>query len=238
MAFVLCHPMVLVIASCLSSRRSYTLPVPTSVLVGCTLVNGALATVSIYGIVAIVLGSVFGTTWPFLAPACTTATAYVVLQSLAWQVGRSRGLFMLLLVLFLMFAMPLGIEYVLPRLLESGDGIGWTGLTISTETIIVCCATWIPFYLLAVNGAARDRRGDAWSLDWLVRPDAAQRPGVEPLEDHDLTDHAGPYISFAVCRAVLVRVARQGTLCLAVRAGRRSWTVDVVDGRRSQRWRH
>ena len=51
----------------------------------------------IYWIVAIVLGSLFQADWPLLAPACWTATVYVLLQSLVWQAGRSRGLLMLLM---------------------------------------------------------------------------------------------------------------------------------------------
>ena len=76
-------------------------------------------------------------TWPLLAPACCDSHVYVVLQSLAWQVGRSRGLFMLLLVLFLVFAMPLGVEYLLPHLLSSGNQIGVDRAHDPAETVLV-----------------------------------------------------------------------------------------------------
>ena len=52
------------------------------------------------------------------------ATVYVVLQSLAWQAGRSHGLLILLMGLFLVFAMPLGVEYLLPNLLPLNHLVG------------------------------------------------------------------------------------------------------------------
>ena len=65
--------------------------------------------------------------------------------------------------------MPLGVEYLLPHLLQSDDQVARTGLTILRKCCWCCVPTWVLAYFLAVNGVARDRRGDAWSLGWLAR---------------------------------------------------------------------
>ncbi len=162
----------------------------------------------------------------------------LLLQSLVWQVGRSRGLFILLMALFLAFAMPLGVEYLLPHLLEPDDRVGWTGLTIPAETLLVCGTTWLLAYFLAVNGVARDRRGDAWSFDWLAR--VGRLPSESrgaTLDDRDLAEHASPRFSFAVRRTVLVRMACQGAHGLSVRAGHRRGTVGLADHRTTRAWK-
>ncbi len=169
MAFILLPPAVLALLSRAAPRRYYALPMPTSLLVGSTLVNGALASIFAYWIVAIVLGRLLHANWPLLVPACWTATVYFVLQSLVWQVGRSRGLLILLMVLLLMIVMPLGFEYLLPHLLESDEQAVRTGLAILGEMLAVCGTTCVLAYFLAVNGVARDRRGDVWSCGWLSR---------------------------------------------------------------------
>ena len=85
----------------------------------------------------LVLGSLLHADWPLLAPAGWTATVYVLLQSLVWQVGRSWGLLILLMALFLAFVMPLGVEYLLPHLLPLNDRSGGQG-SDSCGNLLVC----------------------------------------------------------------------------------------------------
>ncbi|MHB0957470.1 MAG: hypothetical protein ACYC0X_25610 [Pirellulaceae bacterium] len=169
LTFVILPPMVLTVVSCIASRRHYVLPIPSALIAGCTLVNGALAAMCMYWIIAIVLGSLLQANWPLLAPACWAATIYVVLQSLAWQAGRSRGLLLLVAGLFLGVAMPLGVDYLLPHLLHLDGQVRQTGPLVITELILVLALTWVLSYFLAVYGVVRDRRGDTWSLAWLTR---------------------------------------------------------------------
>ncbi|MHB8969811.1 MAG: hypothetical protein ACYC4N_05080, partial [Pirellulaceae bacterium] len=113
LAFVILPSVVLIVASFAGSRRQHVLPVSTALLVGCTLANGALAVMCMYWIIALVLGSWLDADWPLLAPAAWAATVYVLLQSVAWQAGRSRGLLIFLMGLSL-FALLLGVDPLLP----------------------------------------------------------------------------------------------------------------------------
>jgi len=169
MALVVLPPLVLVTASFAAPRRHHALPVATSLLVISTLVQGALATMCIYWFVALVLRGLFHAAWPLLLPAVWAATNYAVLQSLVWQAGRSRGLFILGVLLYLMCAMPLGVAYLLHHLLPVSDQPARTGVSILGELCLVLAPTWALAYLLGANGMARDRRGDGWSLGWLMR---------------------------------------------------------------------
>ena len=159
MAFILLPPAVLAALSRTAPRRYYVLPIPTSLFVGCTLANGALASLLMYGIVSIVLGK---------SVSCVLAVARarllhgdgILLVAVARLASRPfAGLLILLIALFLMVLVPLGFEYVLPHLLESEI----------RAVPAVCCITCMLAFLLAVNGVARDRRGDVWSFGWLSR---------------------------------------------------------------------
>ena len=239
LAFVILPPVVLTVASFAASRRYQVLPVPTALFVGCTLANGAVAAMLTSGLVALVLGRWLDADWPLLGPACWAATVYVVLQSLAWQAGRSRGLFIVVMGLFLGFVMPLAAEYWLPYLLPLDDRVVRSGPRVVSAMLLAMASAWVLAYFLAVSGVARDRRGEAWSLAWLAR--VARWPsGIRGAahEKNRLTGSDGAGISFPASGAVLVRVARQGASRLAVLPGRSRRNLGLAGDRSTESTRH
>lgn len=169
LVLVILPPLVLAMVAAASSRRQYVLPVATRWLALNTLLNGALASACIYCSVALALRGLLDAQWPLLLPVCWTATIYMLLQALTWQVGRSRGLFSLLLAVFLVAAVSLGVAYLLPHLLPKADEPARTALSIAGELTLVLAPVGVLAYLLGVSGLARDRRGAGWTLDWLAR---------------------------------------------------------------------
>jgi hypothetical protein len=168
-AFVVLPAVVLAIASWTASRRNYTLPVSTPVLVAWTLLNGSLASATLYAIVAIVLSLLLGADWPLLVPACWAATSYALLQSLVWWVGRSRGLLVLLVGLFVGLVAPFILDQLRIHLRQLDGDLVRMAPNVPGGMLTVLVPAWLISYLVSVNGVARDRRGDGWTLDWLAQ---------------------------------------------------------------------
>lgn len=167
--FALTMPFILALASWTALRRHYALPVPTLRLVFWSMLNGALAAAGTYCGAALALNGVLHADWPLAVPAMCSATAYVVFQAALWWLGPSRGLLGTLAAascasLAAAGKLPAGgaplIERV--RLPQEWSHLSATGVAVWLGVLSVSC-------LLAVNGVARDRRGEAWSLAWLSR---------------------------------------------------------------------
>jgi len=165
-AFVLWPPIVIALAGWASLRRQYALPVPTYRLVAWSMANGVAATLMIFGILCLALDAIYRADWPFWQPALCAATLYLFLQAVLWSSGSSRLLALLALWAAIMLGGSLGIEWVLQPLLEVKEPgtEGIAAVTIAAMLVIAALS-----YGLAVNGVARDRRGDAWSLGFFVR---------------------------------------------------------------------
>jgi len=167
--FALTMPFILALASWTALRRHYTLPVPTLRLVWWSIVNGALAAAGTYCGAALALNGVLHADWPLAVPALCSATAYVVFQAALWWLGPSRGLLGVLAATGCASLAAVGklsagrvplVERV--QLPQDWSHLSATGVAVWLGVIGVSC-------LIAVNGVARDRRGEAWSLAWLSR---------------------------------------------------------------------
>jgi len=178
--FVLLMPLILAVASWPSLRRNYTLPVRATTLVAWSLANGALAAAATYCTAAVVFNAALNANWPLVLPAVGSATAYLVCQATLWCLGPSRGLFGLLAAagcgsLVALGRVAAGRPFAFDRVEFPKD---WQ--QVSAIGIVVWLGVVGLSYLMAVNGVARERRGDAWSLAWLSRrwgaaADAARR---------------------------------------------------------------
>jgi hypothetical protein len=171
--FLLVMPLILAFASWTALRRHYTLPVTTTVLVAWSLANGALATVGVYCCAAMFVNGVLSANWPLIVPAFCSAAAYLVYQTTLWWIGPSRGLLGLLTVAgcaSLVVAGRLSAGHPFPfepiELLEDWRQVGAIGIAVWLGVVGLS-------YLLAVNGVARQRRGEAWRWAWLTRRWAA-----------------------------------------------------------------
>jgi hypothetical protein len=167
--FVLLMPLILALASWAALRRHYTLPVRATTLVAWSLANGALAAAGTYCGTAVVLNTALHADWPFVIPALCSATAYLAWQALFWFLGPSGGLVALLAVAGCASLAALGrLSTARPAMFDPvelpNDWQQVPGIGIAVWLAVVGFA-----YLLAVNGVARERRGDAWSLAWLGR---------------------------------------------------------------------
>ncbi|MCU0872450.1 MAG: hypothetical protein MUE50_08900 [Pirellulaceae bacterium] len=167
--FVLMTPLILALASWTALRRHYTLPLPTLRLVCWSLVNGALAAAGTYCGTALALNVVLHANWPLTIPAMCSATAYVVFQAALWWLGPSRGLLGTLAAagcgsLAAAGRLSAGRSPLVERvqLPQEWSQLSAIGVAVWLGVIAVSC-------LLAVNGVARDRRGEAWSLAWPSR---------------------------------------------------------------------
>jgi len=167
--FALTMPFILALASWTALRRHYALPVPTLRLVCWSMVNGALAAAGTYCGAALALNGVLHADWPLAVPALCSATAYMVFQAALWWLGPSRGLLGVLAATACASLAAAGrlcagrlplVERV--QLPQDWSHLSATGVAVWLVLIGVSC-------LLAVNGVARDRRGEAWSLAWLGR---------------------------------------------------------------------
>lgn len=178
--FVLMMPVILALASWHAVRRHFTLPVPTVRLVVWSLVNGALAAAGTYCATALAFNVVLHANWPLAIPALCSATAYVIFQAALWWLGPSRGLLGVLAAAgcaslaaagrLSAGRMPLVERVQLP---QEWSQLSAVGVAVWLVVVAVSC-------LVAVNGVARDRRGEPWSLAWLSRwwsgvTDAASR---------------------------------------------------------------
>jgi hypothetical protein len=162
-------PFILALASWTALRRHYTLPVPTMRLVSWSMLNGALAAAGTYCGAALALNGVLHADWPLAIPALCSATAYVVFQAALWWLGPSRGLLGVLAATacaslaaagrLCAGRLPLVERVQLPQ--------EWSQL--SATAVAVWLGVLTVSYLTAVNGVARDRRGEAWSLAWVGR---------------------------------------------------------------------
>ena len=166
---ILVMSLILALASWTALRRHYTLPVATTVLVAWSLANGALATVGVYGCAAMFVNGVLSADWPLIVPAFCSAAAYLACQTTLWWIGPSRGLLGLLAVAGLASLVvavrlsaghPLLFEPI--KLVEDWRQVGAIGIAVWLGVVGLS-------YLLAVNGVARQRRGEAWRWAWLTR---------------------------------------------------------------------
>ena len=184
--FVLVMPLILALASWTALRRHYTLPVTTTVLVVWSLANGALATVGVYCCAAMFVNGVLHANWPLIVPALGSVAAYLAYQTALWCIGPSRGLIGLLAVAgftslvvagWLSAGLPFLFEHV--ELWEDWRQVGAMG-------IVVWLGVVGSSYLLAVNGVARQRRGETWGWAWLIRRwaavDTASRRSASPRD--------------------------------------------------------
>lgn len=167
--FVLLMPTVLALASWVALRRHYAVPVATMRLVAWSLVNGALAAAGTYCGTALAFNAVLHANWPLAVPAVWSATAYVAFQAALWWIGPSRGLLGVLAATGCASLAAAGrLSADRPPIFERVElPQEWSQLSV------IGVGVWLGVvalsYLLAVNGVARDRRGDAWSLSWLSR---------------------------------------------------------------------
>jgi hypothetical protein len=166
--FVLVMPLILALASWTALRRHYTLPVTTTVLVAWSLANGALATVGVYCCAAMIVNGVLHANWPLIVPAFCAAAAYLACQASLWWIGPSRGLLGLLAVagfasLVVAGWLSAGHPFLLERIELWEDWRQVGAIEIAVWLGVVGLS-----HLLAVNGVARQRRGDAWGWAWLI----------------------------------------------------------------------
>ncbi len=167
--FALLMPFILALASWTALRRHYTLPVPTRRLVWWSMVNGALATAGTFCGTALAFNVVLHANWPLAIPAMCSATAYVVFQAALWWLGPSRGFLGTLAAagcasLAVAGRLSAGRTPLFERveLPQEWSQLSAIAVAVWLGVVAVSC-------LLAVNGVARDRRGEAWSLAWLSR---------------------------------------------------------------------
>ena len=165
-AFVLWPPMVIALAGWASLRRQYVLPVSTYRLVAWSLANGAAATTLIYGAMWLAMVVIYGADWRLWEPALCAAAFYLLLQAIMWWTGSSRLLAAIALWTAFMLGASLGIEWVLQPLLDAKEP---GTASIPPMTIVAMWVIAAVSYGLAVNGVARERRGDAWSLGFFAR---------------------------------------------------------------------
>lgn len=171
--FILLMPVVLALASWVALRRHYAMPVSTMKLVAWSLANGALAAAGTYCCTALALNAVLHADWPLTIPALCSATACVAFQAALWWLGPSRGLLGVLAAvgwasLAVAAKLYTGRIPFFERLQLPQE---WS--QVSLMLVAACLGVVALSYLVAVNGVARDRRGEAWSLSWLSRGWAA-----------------------------------------------------------------
>ena len=165
-AFVLWPPIVISLAGWASLRRQYVLPVSTYRLVAWSLANGVAATTLIYGTMRLAMVVIYGADWPLWEPVLCTVTFYLFLQAVVWWSGSSQVLAVIALWIAFMLGASLGIEWVLQPLLDAKEP---GTASLPPVTIVAMWGIAAVSYGLAVNGVARDRRGDAWSLSFVAR---------------------------------------------------------------------
>lgn len=172
-------PLVMALASRSHLRRQYTLPVPSASLAGWAMANGALAVAITYWLVALAFNALFHAGWPLWGPAWWAVVAYAAFQTAVWSVQGARGGWLttlVLLALLVAFAGAPGLFHrVVPTASDTAAGPIWptiSALELAASlvaTAVVCAAAvWI---------VGRDRRGDGWSLAWIVPSWWAQRVG-------------------------------------------------------------
>ena len=167
--FVLSMPLILALASWAALRRHYALPVRASTLVAWSLANGVLAAAGTYCGTAVVLNTALHAEWPLVVPALCSATAYLAWQALFWFIGPSRGLAGLFAVAGCASLAALGrLASARPAVFERVE-LPEDWQQVPAMGIAVWLAVVGLSYLLAVQGVARERRGDAWGLAWLGR---------------------------------------------------------------------
>lgn len=165
-AFVFWPPIVLSLAGWASLRRQYVLPVSTYRLVAWSLANGLAASLIMYVTLWLAMNVLYGANWPLWQPVLCALTFYLLSQSLMWWTGRSQLLAVGALSVAMAVGIPLGVEWVLQPLLERHES-GAPAFSIAAVAVMLILFPLA--YGLAVNGVARDRRGDGWSLQLFGR---------------------------------------------------------------------
>lgn len=160
---------VLAIASWTAMRRHYTLPVATATLVGWSLMNGALAAAAVYAGTALAINGALSADWPVLMPALGAAAIYVAFQAVFWWIGPSRGVYGVLAVILAVALAVASDLHLLPLTRFSVFRAAWAWAQTAAGSLVLSIGTILLAYAAAVNGVARDRRGEAWSLEWLGR---------------------------------------------------------------------
>ena len=235
--FALLMPFILALASWTALRRHYTLPVPTRRLVWWSMVNGALAAAGTYCGTALAFNGVLHANWPLAIPAMCSATAYVVFQAALWWLGPSRGLLGTLAAagcasLAAAGRLSAGRTPLFERveLPQEWSQLSAIAVAVWLGVVAVSC-------LLAVNGVARDRRGEAWSLAWLSRwwaglAESVSRRNRDQLGAVVFRSAASAQFWFVVARQGPVRAADAGTHAGWPLALLRSSRDTVLRGRR------
>ncbi len=191
--FVLWPPVVLAIASWEVPRRTYTLPVSTARLVAWSLANGAVATGAMSLSIALLVNALFRADWPLIGPTLYSAVAYLTIQAATWWLGRSRTAFFLVLIVLgsvVASQQPRFVSWLSPASWQTSP-LAWAQHTAGSLGCVLVLAALA--YLFALNGIARDRRGNAWSLAWIGRWWRARgegRRGWSPWRRED----AGSYL--------------------------------------------
>lgn len=163
-------PLVISLASRGALRRQYTLPVRTSTLVAWGLANGSLAAASMYWLVAASFNRLFHVDWPFWGPAWWAVVFYLACQTTVWSVAGARGGWLIPIVFVTFVVSVAGPSSLYQRIVPttSGNGAAPVWPTISAAELAATVAAAFAFYWAAVYVVGRDRRGDAWSLAWLI----------------------------------------------------------------------
>jgi hypothetical protein len=191
--FFLCWgPFVLALASRTALRRLYSLPISTAGLVGWHLVNGSLAVVGLYWLVAAALNCVCRTDWPPWGPACWSVAVYLAFQAMVWSVGQSHGRHLAWVYLapvcfaaayFAVVALIVNVE---GRLSERPPLDVGGVLRVYTELTAASLAVWLGTVglslAMAIAAVARDRRNESWPWMTLVLGWFARRAVVPRLQ--------------------------------------------------------
>lgn len=137
----------------LISRRQYRLPVSTWELVAWRVLIGSAVVAVMHVGVAAVLGMTHWVLMPILFPILLMALAVCAVHSLLVFTGH------VWLRIFAAFGLGVGAYGWFYKIHYHNAGGAWP--RVGWDQIILILGLWIVFYVLAVIGAARERRGDA-----------------------------------------------------------------------------
>lgn len=152
-----------------SPVRLYPLPATTWMLIVCRLVPSMVAAAAMHVMVTSVLNVIYHLEWPLWGPALFLASAAACLHGALWfaghtQLSQATAMGLLAGTLGCWLKTRFGEFQAAPSHL-------WTELN-AMEVLTMALAA-VAGFVLAYEGASRDRRGDAWNwiraADWLER---------------------------------------------------------------------